>query len=701
MAHIDALIDKVADPALRQMLREQVDIMLHKQSFGLVFQPHKPETVELPNYKVKRGCKVKVRSEDDGLLYQVTTTTKSEATIVSLDEAAEEWDVELDDLVVVREFGEPIYPGLRSVGLVHAGEDKPSHIVLNAENFHALETLLYTHEEKVDAIYIDPPYNSGARTWKYNNDYVDSVDKYRHSKWLSFMEKRLELAKRLLRPERSVLIVTIDENELHRLALLLNQVFRGFRMQMITSVINPKGASLGGDFARVEEHIFIIYIGTAAVDANERDMLNEDTARSEDRPVKWSSLIRGGAQGIRTDSPGAYFPVFIDPKKNVIRSFGDALPWEKTRESVRAPKGTIAVWPPRHTSGVEGRWGIGPEKAAELYAMGALRLGKVDVATDKFPMSYLSSGIVEKLTTGEITIVGRKDDGTLQVRYTEGLSLTQPRTVWRVPSHNAGEYGSKIITQLLPGRRFPFPKALYAVEDTLRFFIADNRDAVVLDFFGGSGTTTHAVARLNRQDGGRRQCILVTNNEVSEAEAKAMRKRGLFPGDEEWEALGIANYITIPRVTAAFTGKTPDGNAVEGEYKFVDEGPMADGLNQNVEFFELTYEDPDLVSLGRKFQAVAPLLWIKAGGAGPRIEEPDDKWVLPEGGRYGVLFDTDAWRDFADAVVVHEGVTHAFIVTDSESTFQQIMSELPTNVVATQLYADYLRTFEINTKGRV
>ncbi|MCY7290251.1 MAG: site-specific DNA-methyltransferase [Cryobacterium sp.] len=704
MAHIDALIDKISDPSLRQALRDQIDILLNKQLFGLVFQPHKPETVELPYYKVRRGCKVRYRAMPDSDIYQVTGVDRGEvgiATIVTLDEACTKFEAPISELVVVREFGEPVYPGVKSVGKVHRGGSKPSHVVINAENFHALETLIYTHEDKVDAIYIDPPYNSGARTWKYNNDYVDAVDQYRHSKWLSFMEKRLNLAKRLLNPQRSVLIVTIDENEVHRLALLLNQIFPTNRTQTVTSVINPKGASLGGDFARVDEYIFFVYIGDAAVQPGIRDMLNDDVKREKPPPVKWSSLIRGGAQGIRTDSPGAYYPVFVDAELNTIHSFGDALPPEKRRESVKVPRGTIAVWPPTHTSGVEGRWGIGPDKAYELYQLGALRLGKIDVAASKFPMSYLSSGIVDKIMSGEITIVDTKDDGTLKVKYADNTLLTLPRTVWRSPAHNAGEYGSKIISQLLPGRRFPFPKALYAVEDTLRFFVGNNRDAVIVDFFGGSGTTVHAVARLNHEDEGRRQCILITNNEMSDAESKALSKKGLFPGDDEWEALGVCHYITIPRITAAFTGRTPAGVPVEFDYKFNDEFPMSDGLDENVEFFELTYEDPDLVSLGRKFAAIAPLLWLKAGGRGACIDKVSTTWELPEDGVYCVLFDNDRWREFVDALNRRNGLTHAYVVTDSESTFQQIVAEMPTNIIGTQLYGDYLRTFEINTKGRV
>src|SRR5690606_23453206 len=134
-----------------------------------------------------------------------------------------------------------IYPGLASTGKVERGDEKPFHTVINGENYHALKALTFTHKGKIDAIYIDPPYNTGARDWKYNNDYVESDDLYRHSKWLAFMERRLLLAKEVLNPAESYLIVTIDEKEVNRLGLLLEQCFPESQVQMVSSVINPKG----------------------------------------------------------------------------------------------------------------------------------------------------------------------------------------------------------------------------------------------------------------------------------------------------------------------------------------------------------------------------------------------------------------------------------------------------------------------------
>lgn len=149
----------------------------------------------------------------------------------------------------VAEYDQPIYAGLKETGRVERGGDKPYQVVINGENYHALETLAFAYAGKVDCIYIDPPYNTGARDWKYNNDYVDGSDAYRHSKWLAFMERRLKLAKQLLNPNDSVLIVTIDEKEYARLELLLESVFpNATGIQTVSITINKNGVARGNQF---------------------------------------------------------------------------------------------------------------------------------------------------------------------------------------------------------------------------------------------------------------------------------------------------------------------------------------------------------------------------------------------------------------------------------------------------------------------
>ena len=258
---------------------------------------------------------------------------------------------------------------------------------------------------------------------------------------------------------------------------------------------------------------------------------------------------------------------------------------------------------------------------------------------------------------------------------------------------HATEHGSTLLRRFLPRRKFPFPKSLYAVEDALRYYIEDLPDAIVVDFFAGSGTTGHAVMKLNRLDRGTRQSILITNNEVSDEEAGKLRSIDLRPQDGDWEARGICEFITKPRIASAITGRTPKGRPIEGDYRFSDEFPMADGFEENAEFFDLTYEDPETVRLDMAFTAIAPLLWMRAGSQGRRIDEPTDDYDVAD--TYGVLFAIDAAGPFLKEVAERDELRCAFIVTDDERQFQMIATELPEHVEAVRLYESYLRTFEI------
>ncbi len=265
-------------------------------------------------------------------------------------------------------------------------------------------------------------------------------------------------------------------------------------------------------------------------------------------------------------------------------------------------------------------------------------------------------------------------------------------TQWTNPSHDAATHGSRLLREILPGRSFPFPKSLYAVEDALRFFIADKPAAVVLDFFAGSGTTAHAVMRLNRQDGGRRQCISVTNNEVSAEEHRRLRSGGLRTGEESWEALGICNFVTVPRIAAAISGQSSDGLPIQGQYRFVDPFPMADGFEENAAFFTLTYESPVGVGHNRSFERIAPMLWLRAGARGARIDQvPAEGWAVVDA--YGVLFDLDQAKPFCEAVAAGDAVGLAFVVTDDERRFQSVVRGLPEGVEPVRLYESYLSNF--------
>ena len=190
----------------------------------------------------------------------------------------------------------------------------------------------------------------------------------------------------------------------------------------------------------------------------------------------------------------------------------------------------------------------------------------------------------------------------------------------------------------------------------------------------------------------------MTNNEVSASEAEMLREKGFRPGDMEWEALGIFEQITRPRVTAAITGRTLEGEPIKGSYKFTDKFPMADGFEENVVFFELTYLDPEEVELDKAFIAVDPLLWMRAGGRGRMLSHrPNNHEVRGDFAwtdSYGVLFNPDRWRSFIGKR--GEAVLTAYVVTDSQTTFAGVASELPGFLDVVRLYENYLITFGIN-----
>ena len=533
---------KSKDAQLGADLEREFKLLSSRLPFGLNFERHSPEAVELPLHPVRKGDKVRVLAErgsvkkGDQRLWQVKAIHKATkiADLELLDTAESEMQsVPLDDLIVVAEFRDTIYPGMVSTGKVMRGGDKPFHTVINGENYHVLKALTYTHRGKVDAIYIDPPYNTGAKDWKYNNDYVEGDDLYRHSKWLAMMERRLLVAKELLNPANSVLIVTIDGKEYLRLGLLLEQTFPDARIQMVSSVINPKGVPRDG-FARVDEYIFVAQFGSSEIIGN----IKEGSGGTE---VRWRGLTRTGANGIRSKSPGAFYPIYFN-KAGKIVEVGDALPMEQDASSLAPRKGLIAVWPTPRPDGEDGRWSVVPEKIRELIKIGAVRVGRVKPAEGQFPIFYLTSEQLAAIEAGELEIRGKTPEGVLQVFFRDdGGRISAPRTLWDNVSHSASEHGSGLLKGLLPGRKFPYPKSLYAVEDVLRLSVRGKLDAIILDFFSGSGTTAHAVMRLNRQDGGRRQCISVTNNEVAADEQKALREQSLRPGDAEWEKHGRAS----------------------------------------------------------------------------------------------------------------------------------------------------------------
>lgn len=693
MALLQDLIQQIDDPALKERILQETNKILKQKKFGLVFEEHLPECTPLYDVPIRAGSKVALKT---GYVSDIYTVINIDGGDVQCDrrETHEQKTFKMDDLVTVAEFGEAIYPTLKPMDTVENAPDSDLwHTLIEADNYHALQLLEYLYAEKVDCIYIDPPYNTGARDWKYNNDYVDGNDTYRHSKWLSMMEKRLRIAKKLLNPDDAVLIVTIDEKEYLHLGCLLEEMFPEASIQMISSVINPAGVSRGNNFARTDEYIFFVQLGNSAVQRlplGDEWRLNADDKRTTH--MLWSMLIRTGTNALRADRPNLFYPIYVFEDGHAIHSVGEPF-YGDNRQTVIAPDGTIAVWPIR-SNGAEGNWQVSPENLRALILDGFVKLGRF--SERGMAISYLKKGEIEKVKKGIYEISGYREDGSV-ISDTEVRAII-PGTQWRVSSHDASRNGSNLLRQILGSGRFSFPKSLYAVQDTIRFFTANKHDALIVDFFAGSGTTLHAVNLLNAEDGGHRRCIMVTNNEVSETEAKSLTKQGNKPGDEEWEQLGIARYVTWPRTVCSIEGHDINGNPLKGNY-VGSNTPMADGFKANAAYFKLGFLDKTKVALGVQFKEILSVLWMKSGCIGkcPVLESEDlpQMLICPQN-KMAVLIDEIYYFEFDSELSQHPEIQTVFIITDSETAYRSMIRTYD-DKYCYQLYRDYLDNFRINT----
>jgi adenine-specific DNA-methyltransferase len=474
---------------------------------------------------------------------------------------------------------------------------------------------------------------------------------------------------------------------------------------MVTIVTNTAGSTSPGLFSRAEEYAFFCFFGAAKPAPMETDLL----ADSKPTTQFWFPLFRSrGLNDRPSRRPNLVYPIAIDPQSLTICGTGRSL-----KERVEAGEvsgdldawlpdpsedldGKAVVWPILHT-GEMSTWQVGSTALPKLVEEGFVRVRapKSPGGPRPFTIAYVKAGNRKKVKAGQVAVLGREPGGALILEG--GQRSTIPKSTWKVPSHDARLYGTTMLRSLLGSTSFTYPKSPYAVMDTLRTVLADNREGLVLDFFAGSGTTLQAVAMLNRSDEGRRRVILVTNNELDEETAAALIADGHAPGDDQYEAHGICRAITAPRVRAALTGRGPDGRPLDGTY--LDGSDLAGGFDENAVFFDLAYDDPDRIEIGQRLSDILPTLWLAAGAVGsPDDLAPGERWVMPAGTRFAVLLDEDAFRGFLALVKGCPRLTHAWLVTDSESAFARMRERLPKHLKTGMLYRDYLRNFRVNVE---
>lgn len=346
------------------------------------------------------------------------------------------------------------------------------NLIIKGNNLLVLHSLLKEFRGKVNLIYIDPPYNTGSSkdTFTYNNN-------FKHSTWLTFMKNRLEVAKGLLRDD-GVLQIAIDENEQARLGVLLDEIFDGFEKHCITIIHNPRGVQ-GTNFSYTNEFVYFVF----------RKGLKVIGKIKRENPLEEEFKDHGG-ESLRNDAKNCFYPILV--KNGKIIGFGEVAPddFHPSGKNVRRPDGIIEVWP-IDVQGIERKW---------IFARQT-----VESIADKL--------FAKEKENGEIDIFRIKDEMI-------------PRTVWYGPRYDASTHGSKIVNKIIEGKTVSFPKSLFAVYDCIYSVTKNDKEAIILDFFAGSGTTAHATLMLNKEDGGKRQFILVEQlNEHVEVAVERIKKR--------------------------------------------------------------------------------------------------------------------------------------------------------------------------------
>lgn len=666
MAAINDLIEQIENPELRQRIQQEVNKQNKQRKFGLVFEDHVPENTFLYDVPVKRGSLVAKRDKGSKETYRVIRIDGDNA-LCEHTVSHEQETIAMDVLVSVAQLGEPIYPYLKPMDDVQNAPDSELwHTLIEADNYHALQLLVYLYGGKVDCIYIDPPYNSGATDWKYNNNYVDGNDAYRHSKWLSMMEKRLLLAKKLLNPEGAVLILTIDEKEYLHIGCLLEQVFPDANIQMVSSVISHHGAIRTNEFSRVNEFIFFVMIGNYEITP-----LENSGYVKEGESVHWQSYRRSSPANIRPSRPSQFYPIYVEIKTGRIVRVGDPITPDINRFSVPQIEGCETVFPVRD-DGTEMMWSWLPEVCRKNLEKGYIKAGRYSPhKPQQYSIQYLMEGTINDIENGKIQVNGYNSDGSIIAINIEDKKIL-PKTQWDYKLHDARDHGTKILKNTLGELRFEFPKSLYAVHDCIRLFVDKKPNALIVDFFSGSGTTLHAVNLLNAEDGGHRRCIMVTNNEIGDKKEKELMPLGIRQGDDEWEKWGIARYVNWPRSKCSILGVDVNGKELDGEYiSTITETKQSSRRFNQINFFA---ENPSL----KQKKALVALLNKQKNIKLPAISEDVDFLVAEDDDscNASILFNVTAIDDWKDALEGHDEITDFYIVTQQDALFRKAKAEV-------------------------
>jgi adenine-specific DNA-methyltransferase len=389
----------------------------------------------------------------------------------------------------------------------HGGQ---MNFLLEGDNLAALKLLEKTHRGKIDLIYIDPPYNTGNKDFIYDDAFVDKTDGFIHSKWISFMNERLKMARHLLSPQ-GALVISIGYQEIHNLNLLCQDIF--FDRQIVTVTVQTSGGKPNGGFNYTQEYLLFVVPVTFSPSAM------NFTGGIERSPFEGLTLSTFD----KITRPNQTYPIFIEKSTMKIVGVGKSLaeriangsytgdPRDFTFDFDEAPEGAVAIWP-ISSKGADCVWRLISTRLLHDWELGYIKVSKnkSKACPNEYSLQYLPDGVIRKIEAGVLEIIGREDNlPTLKLGKNETVGSEIP-TIWTEKDFFTTK-GSTYVRNLFGDKRFPYPKPLEFIVELLRATTTDN--SLIVDFFAGSGTTGEAAMLLNRETDGSRRFILCTNNE--------------------------------------------------------------------------------------------------------------------------------------------------------------------------------------------
>ena len=445
------------------------------------------------------------------LLEQIAKLEEENAHLKSKKKYGLVWDLPKDDRLIELEDNIVLLSEVKKRS-IHSDKTLPWNYVLEGDNLHSLAVLNHTHSKKIDVIYIDPPYNTGeGEKWAYNNKIVNKDDGYKHSKWISMMDIRLKASRGLLK-EDGVLICAIDEHELPRLLLLLEENFKNYHIHTVPIVHNPKGTQYG-QFSNIHEYAIFVIPDIPKYNDKNALQIKKDIEKTKEeiskilksssdeevmalikkyfpeelidtRSLRNSNKLEGNNSGARAKGKSqTFFPIIIEDNK--IIEIGDVCEHNFHPGKATIKKGNQYFIYPIDSKGNERKWMWSKEVAEK----------NIDLLS------------IKKLGKDAFDIIRAKEYVT-------------PKSIFIGSRYSASEHGTKLLQKIFPelskDNQFDYAKSILLVKDCISLFIKDKKDALVLDFFAGSGTTAHAVLEINKDDNGLRRSIMCSTNDEKE-----------------------------------------------------------------------------------------------------------------------------------------------------------------------------------------